>query len=130
MNDSVARSERSFGLSVGGAFIVIAALSLWRGRIVLSEVAGCLGVVLVLGGLLYPPALRIPCRLWWKFAHALGWFNTRLLLTVLFFLILCPLGLYLRLSRRDPMNRRRTTRAGWRPYPLRYRDPQHYTKMY
>ncbi len=36
----------------------------------------------------------------------LGWFNTRIILGLVFFLVFTPLGLFFRLIRRDPLNRR------------------------
>jgi hypothetical protein len=41
-----------------------------------------------------------------KFAHAVGWFNTRLLLTVVYIVVIAVPALLLRLFRRDPLNRR------------------------
>jgi len=36
-----------------------------------------------------------------KFAHALGWVNTRIILTLFFFIIFTPITLLLRLFTRD-----------------------------
>ena len=124
------RSERSFGLTVGGAFLLIGALSYWRHRIGLAEVTGGLGAVLVLGGLLAPSLLRLPNRLWWKVALVLGWVNSRILLGTLFFLILTPIGIWWRVRGKDPMGRRHQRWPGWSPRPARFRDPKHYRKMY
>ena len=41
-----------------------------------------------------------------KIAHALGWFNTRLILTVMFYLLFTPIGLVLRLLGKDLLNRK------------------------
>lgn len=40
-------------------------------------------------------------RIWGRFAGIIGWFNTRLLLIIIFYLIFAPVGLFLRLFRRD-----------------------------
>ena len=130
VSGNAARSERSFGLSVGGACLVIGAASLWRGRMRLAEIAGGVGAALVLAGLLYPILLRTPSRLWWKLSYAIGWFNTRVLLSVVFVLILVPIGVWWRLRGKDPLSRRRQNWSGWSPCPVRYRDKQHYAKMY
>jgi hypothetical protein len=125
-----APSDRSFGLWVGGAFLVIGGLSLWRGRVWIAEFTGGLGAVLLLAGLLAPRFLRIPARLWWKFSMALGWINTRVLLGTLFFLILTPIGIWWRIRGKDPMSRHLKNWPGWSARPARYRDPQHYTKRF
>src|SRR5258705_42562 len=59
--------ERSFGLSVGGVLIVIAALLVWRGRIARAEIVGAVGALLVLGGALAPKLLKWPSDAWWAF---------------------------------------------------------------
>jgi hypothetical protein len=41
-----------------------------------------------------------------KFAHALGWVNSRVLLTILFYLVFAPYGFLSRLFGRDPLRRR------------------------
>lgn len=44
---------------------------------------------------------------WWmKFAHAVGWFNTRVLLTLVYFTIIAVPALVLKLIRKDLLNRR------------------------
>ena len=42
--------------------------------------------------------LRFLLALWKKFAELLGWVNTRILLTIIYFLIITPLALLFRLS--------------------------------
>jgi hypothetical protein len=122
--------ERSFGVSVGGVLCVLAALLVWRGRLGRAEIVGAIGVSLVVLGLVYPRALVLPSTLWWKFAHALGYVNARVLLTVLFAIVLTPLGLVWRLIGHDPLARDRRRFGGWTPYPSRYRDRTHYRRMF
>src|SRR4029077_12080377 len=66
-----ANRERSFGLSVGGVLLLIAALLVWRGRITRAEVVGAIGAVLVVFGALAPKLLKRPSDAWWAFAMAL-----------------------------------------------------------
>lgn len=42
---------------------------------------------------------------WMKFAHILGWVNTRIILTIIYFVIITPLSLIFKLVGKDPMNR-------------------------
>lgn len=53
-----------------------------------------------------PAALAPVERVWLRIGHALGFVNTRILLTLLFFLLVLPLGLLLRLMRKLPIERR------------------------
>jgi hypothetical protein len=122
--------ERSFGISVGAVLLVIAAALVWRGRMGRAEILGPVGLVLLVCGLVYPPILKVPSALWWRFSRALGAVNARVLLTLLFSLVLTPLSLLWRLTGKDPLTRRRDRWPGWTAYPPRYRDKHHYTRMY
>jgi hypothetical protein len=122
--------ERSFGLSVGGVLCVIAAALVWRGRVTRAEWAGGVGAVLVVLGFLRPSLLKWPSAAWWRFAKALGYINARILLTVLFGLVLTPLGLLWRITGKDPLSRKRAQWSGWSAYPPRYRNRKHYERMY
>jgi len=57
-------------------------------------------------GLLLPALLKPVYVVWMKLGHALGWFNTRLILGLVFFVMFAPLALLFRLSGRDPMRRK------------------------
>jgi hypothetical protein len=57
---------------------------------------------------------------WWmKFAHAVGWFNTRLLLTAVYFVIFALPAIILKIIRKDLLNRRWNTAIGtyWKTKP-------------
>jgi hypothetical protein len=41
-----------------------------------------------------------------KFAHAVGWLNTRILLTIVFLIVIGLPALVMKLLRRDPLDRR------------------------
>jgi hypothetical protein len=125
-----ANPERSFGISVGIVLCVIAALLVWRGRIGRAEIAGGVGVVLLALGLVHPPLLKYPSAAWWRFSRALGYVYARVLLSIIFFLILTPLGLVWRLTGKDPLARRRRNWPGWAPYPARYKDAKHFDRMF
>ncbi len=50
--------------------------------------------------------LRVIWNGWKKFAHALGVFNTKVILTILYFTIIGFAGLIVKLTRRDLLDRR------------------------
>jgi hypothetical protein len=62
--------------------------------------------VLTAWGLIHPASLIHVYKVWMKFAHILGWINTRILLGVVFFAVVSPMGLVLRLFGNDPMARK------------------------
>lgn len=122
--------ERSFGISVGAVLCAIALFSLWRGRVGRAEWIGAVGVALVVFGLLRPLALKPISDPWWKLAAALGWVNARVLLTIMFAIVLTPLGLVWRMLGTDPLARRRRSWNGWSAYPPRYKDKRHFERMF
>ncbi len=66
-----------------------------------------------------PSILRPIFKLWLKVAHAIGWFNTQLLLSIVFIFVFIPTGLVMRLFRKDPMKRKMLVEGTyWEPYEL------------
>jgi hypothetical protein len=131
MHASAEGKERSFGLSVGGVLALLTVYWVWRGRTTVATVAGVVAALLVVPALVAPSLLRAPNALWWRLARLLGWFNSLVLLSVTWVLVLTPVGAVMRLLGRDPLARRRGAGApGWLPYAERQRDPKHYERMY
>ena len=127
---SANQRERSFGLSVGGVLLLIATVSFWRGGLRTAEVVGAIGAVLVVLAHFAPGLLKWPSAVWWRFAMMLGYVNARIILTVIFVVMLTPMGLVWRLIGRDPLARGRQRWPGWIPHPARYQNTNHYTRMY
>lgn len=99
---------RKTALLVGGVLLLIAAWNFHRGRMTIVWVFGVLGALLIIAGLIVPPAARAFHTGWMKFAVALGYVNSRVLLTILFYGVFMPYGFLSRLFGRDPLGRRKT----------------------
>jgi len=125
-------ADRKFGLVVGGLFALIGVLlAFWRHRTGWGALLGVPGAVLVLLALVAPALLAGPHRAWLAFAKVLGRINGFVFLSIVFFLILTPLGLVLRLFGRDELRRRGAAPASmWTPYPERNRDPKHFERIF
>ena len=126
------RVEREFGLIVGGIFTLLGLWWLYRGRFPLAvSIILPLGLLLVLLGLIFPRALVYPNKLWMMLASVLGFVSTRIILGIVFFFMVTPIGMVKRLFGWDPLARRGQPRETyWQPYPERQHDPRHYEKMY
>jgi len=98
---------RQFGLVTGSLLVLLFGLAIpWlRGR-TFPGWPWAVGAALIGSGALYPPALRYPFAIWSAAGKALGWVNSRLMLALLFYLVVTPMGLLMRLVRRDPMARK------------------------
>ena len=57
-------------------------------------------------GLIAPRTLRQPYQWWMALGHALGWFNSHIILGAVFLLVLQPIALVMRLTGYDPLRRR------------------------
>ncbi len=90
-------------------------------------------VLLILPIIAFSPIILRPVfKLWLKVAHAIGWFNTQLLLSRVFILIFIPTGLVMRLFRKDPMKRKLLAEGTyWEPYELEgLKDKSRYERQF
>jgi hypothetical protein len=104
---------RRFGLAVGGAFLALAALSWWRGHPRTLAVAGSLGALLVLAGLLLPGRLGPVYRAWMGLAHALSKVTTPVFMSLAYALVFTPAGLLMRAFGHRPLSPDRARESFW-----------------
>jgi hypothetical protein len=125
-------ADRKFGFVVGGLLALLGGLLFfWRHRTVWGAALGVPGAVLLLLAAAAPGLLAGPHRGWLAFAKVLGRINAFVFLSIVFFLILTPLGLVLRLFGRDELRRRgRPPASMWTPYPERNLDPKHFERIF
>lgn len=126
------RAEKEFGLIVGGVFVLLGSWWIYRGKFFNAAcVLICLGAVLILFGVVAPRLLVVPRKLWMKLAEGMSYVSSRIILAIVFFLVLTPIGLIKRAMGWDPLQRRGGSRDSfWQPYPERQKNPRHYEKMY
>jgi hypothetical protein len=97
---------RKSALLVAAVLLGIAAWNVYRGRTTVVFIFGALGAALVVVGLLVPPAARAFHTAWMRLAVLLGHVNSRVLLTLVYYLVVTPYGVVTRLVGRDPLRRR------------------------
>ena len=98
------RELRHFGLLVGGVLTLLGLWFWWRAKPLFPYFL-VPGVLLLLGALV-PRALKFIYIGWMSFAFILGFAVSTALLTLLFYLIVTPIGLISRLAGRDFLNRK------------------------
>ncbi|HEY7490762.1 MAG TPA: SxtJ family membrane protein [Candidatus Tectomicrobia bacterium] len=104
--DNELKQLRTFGLLVGGIFAV---LSLWPAVVRGAEVrlwGVGVAILLIVPALVYPRSLQLPHRLWMALGHGLGWLNTRIILSLVFYGLFTPLGWVMRLRGKGTIQRR------------------------
>jgi len=121
---------RHFGLIVGGIFAVI---GFWP-AVFRAEGprlwALALAVALVVPALVLPRSLTHVHRVWMAAGEALGWINTRILLSVIFYGLVTPMGIIMRRFGRDPMQRRYEPGATTYRVPKPSRPAVHMTRQF
>lgn len=61
--------------------------------------------------LLFPIVGELIVKVWFKIGHVLGWINTRILLTLVFYLILFPISMIYRMFNKNSLQRKRSTES-------------------
>ncbi len=97
---------RKSALIVAGALLVFAAWNVYRGRPAFYFTLGGISVTLALVGLLWPAGARMFDRAWMTIAGVLGYINSRILLSIMFYVVMAPYGMLMRLLGRNTLNRR------------------------
>jgi len=89
---------RKFGLTVGIAFLALAALlHFWRHKESAAAVAVTLGALLVVAALVVPTRLGPLERAWMLLARLISKVTTPIFMGIVFFVVVTPIGLLMRL---------------------------------
>ena len=103
---------RKFGLVMAAAIAVVFGLLLpWLFGRPWPTWPFVLAGVFVAFAIAWPRALGPVQRGWLRMGQALGWVNSRIVLSLLFFVVVLPLGLLMRLFGKDPIARKRDPAA-------------------
>src|SRR5712671_6374947 len=101
------RTEREFGLIVGGVLLLLSLWWIYRGKFHSArQFTLPLASLLLLLGIVFPRALVYPNKAWMGLAEVLSFVSTRIILAFVYFLVITPIGFIKRLSGWDPLNRR------------------------
>ncbi len=112
-----AAAGRRFGLTVGIAFLVFAGIAGWRQHPMLLRALGGIGGALVLAGLVVPTSLGPVERAWMGLAHLLSRVTTPIFLGIVYFGVMVPIGLLMRLVGRRPLVHPLEDASYWRAPP-------------
>ena len=131
MKDEITNKQlRSFGFTVGGIFALIGCWPLviraedprWWALVM----AGCLLVPAVV----FPKSLVWVYKGWMAVGHVMGWINTRIILGMVFYVIVTPIGIIRRWLGKDPMGRQLRPDLDSYRIERKPRPGSHLTKQY
>jgi hypothetical protein len=108
-----AAEGRKFGLTVGGAFLVLTAILWWRGRMVVVPYFAGLGMVLVVAGLVVPTMLGPVNRAWMGLAHLISKVTTPIFMGIIYYLVITPVGIGMRMAGRRSLVHQAGSHGYW-----------------
>lgn len=97
---------KQFGLTLGIILFVFGVIHFFKGRAIWYIPFFLISVLSICAALVMPVSLKKPYSVFMKIAHALGWFNTRVILIAVYFFLLTPIALIIRMLGKDPLNRK------------------------
>lgn len=116
---------------VAGVLLLLAAWNFYRGRITAAEVLCGISLLLILMAALVPAAARGFHVLWMKLAGVLGYVNSRILLSLVFYLLFFPYNVLARIIGRDPLNRRKTrSESYWIPRKATRQTKEQFERLF
>ncbi len=125
------RSLRKFGITMGIAFLVITFLILLRHKHSIL-ITSCISLGFFAAAFIMPMALKYIYIFWMRLAFVLAWVNTRIILIFIFYLVFTPIGLVMKIFRKDLLERKIEKEKGsyWHIRPKKAFDPLNYERQF
>ena len=119
-----------FGVTMAIALALLTLVRIWRrGMDEIAVLVLIAAALFALTAFLAPRTLAPIHRWWMRLAEVLGWINTRILLILIFYLVVTPLGLLMRLLRRAPLDMAHRD-SYWTDPPKNSYGDRHYEKQF
>lgn len=122
---------REFGLTIGIILVILGGIAVWRGKCT-GTILLTIGSVLIVLGLGAPELLKVPQKLWMALAVVIGFFMSRLILVILFYTVITPIGIIVKLLGKDVLNERIDKKAAsyWIKRPSEAKAEGSYENQY
>ena len=96
---------REFGITIGIVFIVLGGIALWRGKAAYPYLI-VFGIVFAALGASLPSILKPLQKIWMAIVVIIGFFMSRIILGILFYLVITPIGMIMKISGKDILDER------------------------
>jgi Saxitoxin biosynthesis operon protein SxtJ len=129
VNFTVAQARKST-LVVAGVLALLSGWQMYRGHSTAASVLFAASAVLL--GCAAIPAAAVFFNKWWMtLAGVLGYVNSRIILSALFFLMVAPIGFLVRRIGHDPLTRRSGNEPSyWRRRPVTRQSHESYERSF
>lgn len=109
------KTYREFGILIGILFPLIVGL-------IIPKLFGhdfrnwtfYVGSILVIFGIIKPKALKYPYKIWIGLGNILGYINSQIILGTIFFFILFPISILIKLIGYDPLKLKKNNKISYR----------------
>lgn len=122
---------REFGLTMGAVLMLVSGLVLWRGKG--HSVYFLISGLLFIGfGMVWPALLKPLQKAWMALSAVIGFFMSRVTLSILFYCVITPVGVMMRLFGKDVLDERisRGRPSYWRERPGAVKTKESYGNQY
>ena len=122
---------RKFGIIIGTVLLIIAGLFFWKEK-ESFQLFLIVGIVLFVAGIAMPFILKPIYWVWMTFATILGWFMTRVILSLLFYAVFTPIGLIARLFGKQflDLHQNHSQQSYWNMKTVEASNTQNYEKQF
>ena len=122
---------RNFGITLGIILLLISGFLFWKEKESYQIFSG-IGITLSLIAIAIPSVLKPVYWMWMIFGIILGWFMTRVILSLLFYIIITPIGLTLRLFGKQFLEVRwdKSKESHWNFRTNEHRQNENYEKQF
>lgn len=122
---------REFGLTIGIVLLVLGGFTMWRGRPV-SPYLLAAGIAFIILGLTMPVILKPLQKLWMGLGIVSGFFISRIILSILFYAVVTPIGLVMKLLGKDLLDERidKARETYWHARDINSKPKESYENQY
>ena len=122
---------RNFGITVGIILLIISGFLFWKEK-ESFQIFLAIGIILFLTAVALPSVLKPVYWIWMIFAIILGWFMTRLILSLLFYVVFTSIGLTLRFFGKQFLELRwdKSKESYWNFRTNEHRQNENYEKQF
>ena len=125
------KNLRSFGFTIGIILFLVAGFLFYKEKESFQTLLYIAGAFIGFG-LIIPIILKPIYIVWMVFAVILGWFMTRVILSLLFYTILSPIGLIMRIFGKDFLDIKKEAfdDSYWNKRDINFERNQNYEKQF
>ncbi len=121
---------RSFGFTIGVILIIVSSILFYYNNLLFKDFLIIAAFFIILGAIV-PLLLKPIYLIWMTFAAIIGWVMTRVILSVVFYFIITPIGILTRILGKDFLALKKVkSDSYWNSRDSDYETNQDYEKQY